>query len=118
MLDKLYIFDAIDAQPATLRLNFADSMGDKLSLEMGLGVKNIVFAGMGGSALAGVIVKNWLNECLLVPQSFFPALTIPVHFSIATFSAALAAPLPTTPIAKTPAIAAFIKCSLFILLLH
>lgn len=66
-LDKHHIFDAIDAQPAQLRLNFADSMGDKLNLEMGLGVKNVIFAGMGGSALAGVIVKNWLSECLLVP---------------------------------------------------
>ncbi len=66
-LDKHHIFDAIDAQPAQLRLNFADSMGDKLSLELGLGVRNIVFAGMGGSALAGAIVKNWLSEQLLVP---------------------------------------------------
>lgn len=66
-LDKQHIFDAIDAQPAQLRLNFADGMSDKLSLEFGLGVHNIVFAGMGGSALAGVIVKNWLGAQLTVP---------------------------------------------------
>lgn len=64
--DKHHIFDAIDAQPDQLRLNFADSMGDKLSLELGLGIRNIVFAGMGGSALAGMIVKNWLNDQLSV----------------------------------------------------
>lgn len=66
-LDKHHIFDEIDVQPDQLRLNFADSMADKLSLEMGLGIKNIVFAGMGGSALAGTIVKNWLGGQLLVP---------------------------------------------------
>lgn len=65
--NKHHIFDAIDAQPAQLRLNFADGMRDKLSTELGLGVHNIVFAGMGGSALAGSIVKNWLNAQLLVP---------------------------------------------------
>ncbi len=76
-IDKHHIFDAIDAQPAQLRLNFADSMGDKLSLELGLGVKNIVFAGMGGSALAGVIVKNWLSEQLLVPLEVVRGYTLP-----------------------------------------
>jgi len=75
--DKHHIFDAIDAQPAQLRLNFADSMRDKLSTELGLGVHNIIFAGMGGSALAGMIVKNWLNEQLLVPLEVVRGYSLP-----------------------------------------
>ncbi len=75
--DKHHIFDAIDTQPAQLRLNFADGMGDKLSTELGLGIRNIVFAGMGGSALAGVIAKNWLNQQLIVPLEVVRGYEVP-----------------------------------------
>lgn len=79
--DKHHIFDAIDAQPAQLWLNFADGMGDKLSLELGLGIKNIVFAGMGGSALAGVIVKNWLGAQLTVPLEVVRGYDLPGYIN-------------------------------------
>lgn len=83
-LDKHHIFDAIDAQPAQLRLNFADGMGDKLSLEMGLGIKNIVFAGMGGSAIAGTIAKNWLQARLLVPLEVVRSYEVPGYVNTNT----------------------------------
>lgn len=76
-LDKNHIFDAIDVQPDQLRLNFADSLGDKLSLELGLGIRNVVFAGMGGSAIAGTIAKCWLNERLLVPLEVVRGYEVP-----------------------------------------
>lgn len=66
-LDKSHIFDAIDAQPDHLNLSFGDSMGQVLRREMGTNVNNIVLAGMGGSALAPEILKDWLAERLKLP---------------------------------------------------
>lgn len=66
-LDKSKIFDAIDAQPSHLRLNFADEMSQAVTPQWGVGIRNIVIAGMGGSALGGEIVKNWLGHRLSVP---------------------------------------------------
>lgn len=66
-LDKHHIFDAVDVQPSHLRLNFADSMADDVIPSWGEGLENIVVAGMGGSALAGDIAKNWLGSRLAKP---------------------------------------------------
>lgn len=66
-LDKGKIFDAIDVQPSHLRLNFADSLGENVTPTWGRGIKNIVFTGMGGSALGSEIIKNWLGHRLSVP---------------------------------------------------
>ena len=61
------IFDAIDAQPDQLRANYADSMRNDITPKIGEGITNVVLAGMGGSAIAGDILKNWLGERLEVP---------------------------------------------------
>jgi len=66
-LDKDKIFEMIGAQPEQLRRNYADSMQQDISEEDGSGIKNIVLAGMGGSALAANIIKNWLYDSLVVP---------------------------------------------------
>ena len=61
-LDKDGIFDMIGAQPEHLRRNFADTMQQDISAEDGTGIANIVLSGMGGSALAANIIKNWLRK--------------------------------------------------------
>ena len=66
-LDKSKIFETIGAQPDQLRRNYADTMRQDITAEDGVGVSNIVLAGMGGSALAGNIIKNWLYDNLVVP---------------------------------------------------
>jgi glucose/mannose-6-phosphate isomerase len=66
-LDKDNIFDMIGAQPDHLRRNFADTMHQDIIGEDGKGIANIVLAGMGGSALAANIIKNWLYDNLHVP---------------------------------------------------
>lgn len=66
-LDKNKIFEMIGAQPDQLRRNFADSMRDDITDEDGVGITSIVLAGMGGSALAANIIKNWLYDNLMVP---------------------------------------------------
>lgn len=66
-LDKSKIFDAIDVQPSHLRLNFAEGMRQDVTAAWGAGIKSIVISGMGGSGLAGEIVKNWLGHRLSVP---------------------------------------------------
>ncbi len=66
-LDKHKIFDAIAEQPNHLQLNSADGMYDDLSKQDGDGIHNLVFAGMGGSALAANILKNWLYERIQIP---------------------------------------------------
>ena len=66
-LDKDDIFGMIGAQPDHLRRNFADTMHQDVTAEHGVGVQNIVLAGMGGSALAANIIKNWLYDNFVVP---------------------------------------------------
>lgn len=66
-LDKQQIFEMIGAQPDQLRRNYADTMGSDVTAEDGVGVSNVILAGMGGSALAANIIKNWLYDSLVVP---------------------------------------------------
>jgi len=78
-LDKHHIFNAIDAQPGQLQLNFADSMRDDVVSEMGQGIQNVVMAGMGGSALAGNILRNWLFGRLSVPFEVVRGYDVPSY---------------------------------------
>ncbi len=85
-LDKSHIFDAIDAQPDQLRLQFADSMGDDVTPEWGQGLSSIVLAGMGGSALAADGIKNWLGSDLTVPFEIVRSYTLPGYVGPATLT--------------------------------
>jgi glucose/mannose-6-phosphate isomerase len=78
-LDKHHIFDAVDAQPAHLRLNFADSMTDDITPDWGEGLENVVVAGMGGSALAADIAKNWLSSRLARPLEIVRGYDVPEY---------------------------------------
>lgn len=75
--DREHIFDAINSQPNQLRDNYADSMGEDITAQDGVGIDNIVVVGMGGSALAGSIIKNWLYERLKVPFEQVRGSTLP-----------------------------------------
>lgn len=66
-IDKENIFDVIDSQPNQLRQNYADTMREDITKKDGVGIKNIVFVGMGGSAFAGSIAKNWLSARIKIP---------------------------------------------------
>lgn len=66
-IDKNHIFDVIDAQPNQLRQNYADSMRDDITAQDGVGIENVLFVGMGGSALAGSLARNWLSSRSQVP---------------------------------------------------
>lgn len=85
-LDKEHIFDAIDAQPDHLRLQFADSMGDDVTPEWGVGLTSIVLAGMGGSALAADGIRNWLGGTLSVPFEIVRGYTLPEYVGPATLT--------------------------------
>lgn len=76
-LDKHKIFDMIGNQPDQLRRNYADSMRQDVSEEDGTGIKNVVIAGMGGSALAANIIKNWLYDSLSVPLEVVRGYNLP-----------------------------------------
>ncbi len=66
--DKLNgIFSAVDAMADHLRLPYGEDMRHALTKEDGEGIYNIVFCGMGGSALPGNILKNWLFTRLTLP---------------------------------------------------
>ncbi|MCC7288913.1 bifunctional phosphoglucose/phosphomannose isomerase [bacterium] len=78
-LDKHHIFDAIDAQPGQLTLNFADSMRDDIIPKMGEGLRSVVMAGMGGSALAGNILRNWLYGRMSVPFEVVRGYDLPAY---------------------------------------
>lgn len=78
-LDKNHIFDSIDGQPGQLRLNFADSMRDDVVESMGQGIRNVMMAGMGGSALAGNILRNWLFGRLSVPFEVVRGYDVPSY---------------------------------------
>lgn len=66
-LDRQGIFDVIDSEPNQLRQNYADTLRDNITADDGVGIDNIVMVGMGGSALAGDIVRNWLGSRITVP---------------------------------------------------
>jgi glucose/mannose-6-phosphate isomerase len=78
-LDKDGIFDMIGAQPEHLRRNFADTMQQDISTEDGTGIANIVLSGMGGSALAANIIKNWLYANLNVPFEICRGYSLPEY---------------------------------------
>ena len=83
-LDAHHIFDAVDAQPAHLRLNFADSMTDDVTPAWGEGLENFVLAGMGGSALAGDLARNWLSGRLSVPMEVVRGYDVPEYVGTRT----------------------------------
>jgi len=78
-IDKENIFDTIDTQPNQLRQNFADTMRENITAQDGEGIKSVVFVGMGGSALAGDIVKNWLQNRLLMPFEVIRSSKLPAN---------------------------------------
>lgn len=65
--DKHKAFEVIGSQPEQLRRNYADTMQQDVISEDGVGISSIVLAGMGGSALAANIIKNWLYDQLVIP---------------------------------------------------
>ncbi len=75
--DSHDILSAIDAQPAQLRLSFADGMTQDVTSNWGAGLKNVVLAGMGGSALAADVIRNWLGARLLVPFEIVRGYSLP-----------------------------------------
>lgn len=79
--DKHNIFDSIDLQPSHLRLNFADSMRDDVVREWGIGIQNVVFAGMGGSALVPEVLKDWLGARLSLPIEIVRNYTLPGYIN-------------------------------------
>jgi len=76
-LDKQKIFDVIASQPNQLRKNYADEMREDITAKDGAKVHNIIFAGMGGSALAGSIAKNWLFNKITLPFESVRGATLP-----------------------------------------
>lgn len=78
-LDKYDMLGVIDTQPNQLRLNYADSMRDDIGKQDGMGINNIIVVGMGGSALAGDIIKNWLHNRLLVPLEIIRGNILPSY---------------------------------------
>lgn len=76
-LDRHKVFDTLDAQPDQLRQNYCDEMADDITSAQGVGIQNIILAGMGGSALVGNILKNWLYDKLKVPLEVVRGYDIP-----------------------------------------
>jgi len=76
-LDHHHILDSIDVQPDHLRLNFADEMDQDITPEWGVGLTNIVLAGMGGSALGADILRTWLGGRLNVPFEIVRGYSLP-----------------------------------------
>lgn len=85
-LDKGKIFDAIDSQPDHLCLSFGAEMGQALTREMGEGITNIIYAGMGGSGLAGLLLQNWLDTRLKVPFAIVRDYDLPGYISKSTLA--------------------------------
>lgn len=50
----------------------------------GRDIQNIVLAGMGGSALAALLVKSWLNTVLTVPFEIVRDYTLPQYVGTST----------------------------------
>lgn len=61
------IFSAVDAMPDHLYLPYGEDMRQALTKQDGEGIYNIVFCGLGGSALPGNLLKNWLYTKLTTP---------------------------------------------------
>ncbi len=61
------IFSAVEVMPNHLRLPYGEDMRQALTEQDGLGIHNIVFCGMGGSALPGNLLRNWLYTRLTTP---------------------------------------------------
>lgn len=80
-LDKHKIFEMIGAQPDQLLRNYADTMRDDITADDGVGITNIVLAGMGGSALAANIIKNWLYDNLTTPFEIVRGYNLPDYIS-------------------------------------
>ncbi len=80
-LDKENIFDAIGAQPDQLLRNYADTMQADVTADEGVGIQNIVLCGMGGSALAANILKNWVYDQLVVPFEIVRGYNVPDYVS-------------------------------------
>ncbi len=76
-LDKSKTFEVIGSQPEQLRHNYADSMTNDITASDSIGITNIVLAGMGGSALASNIIKNWLYDKLVVPFEIIRGYRLP-----------------------------------------
>lgn len=79
--DLHHIFDVIDAQPNQLRQNYADTLRDNLTQDDGMGIEHIVMVGMGGSALAGDIARNWLGSRIKVPFAIVRGSDLPGYVS-------------------------------------
>jgi len=78
-IDKQHIFDVIESEPNQLRQNYADTLREDITKQDGEGIKNILFVGMGGSALAGDIAQNWLSPRLLVPFTLIKGQNLPEY---------------------------------------
>lgn len=78
-IDKQNIFDVIDNEPNQLRQNYADTLREDITKQDGIGIKNISFVGMGGSALAGGVAQNWLSSRLLVPFTLIRGQNLPEY---------------------------------------
>lgn len=83
-LDKHGIFEMIGSQPDQLRRNYADAMRDDITSEDGVGISSIVLAGMGGSALAANIIKNWLYANLVTPFEIVRGYSLPDYIGPGT----------------------------------
>jgi glucose/mannose-6-phosphate isomerase len=71
------IFLALDNMPNHLRLPYCDEMSHNLTEQDGKGINNIVFCGLGGSALAGNLAKNWLYGRLSIPLEVIRGSVLP-----------------------------------------
>lgn len=78
-VDKQNILAIIDSQPNQLRQNYADSMRNDITQQDGRGIENVVVVGMGGSALAGDLLKNWLQSRFLLPLEVVRNNTLPSY---------------------------------------
>ncbi len=76
-LDNHHIFDAIGAQPDQLLANYGDEMQFDLTETQGRGITSIVVAGMGGSALAANVLRNWLYDRIKVPFEIVRGSSVP-----------------------------------------
>lgn len=78
-IDKQHIFDVINAEPNQLRQNYADTLREDITKQDGVGIKNIILVGMGGSALAGSVAHNWLSPRLMVPFELIKGQNLPEY---------------------------------------
>jgi glucose/mannose-6-phosphate isomerase len=74
---QIKALNSIDNMPNHLRLPYGNDMRNALTQADGQGINNIIFCGMGGSALAGNIAKNWLFNRLNVPLEVVRGSSLP-----------------------------------------